>query len=369
VNNYNKVYVGLDVHKKTIAVAVLPEGTETVTEQMMIDNRREVIEKMVQRLALKGPLDFVYEAGPCGYVVQRQLKEMGHACAVVAPGLIPVRSADRVKTDRRDAQKLARLYRAGELTAIRIPTSEEEAARDLVRVREDILEERLRCRHRLSKFLLRQGRSYHLTKTWGVTHRVWIQSQSFLWPALQQTFDVYRRALDEAEARLESLDQQLRDLAQSPTYRTPVSYLRCLKGIDTLSALTLAVETQEFKRFSARSFMSYTGLVCSEHSSGDRVRRGGITKTGNAHLRRVLVEAAWSYRHRNPVSKILAERRKGSPAPILHIARKAQDRLQRKYWRMLDRNKPHQVVVTAVARELAGFVWAIAQQVPAHLPA
>ena len=364
MNNYNKVLVGLDVHKKTIAAAVLPGDSENVTENMTIDNREEAIEKLVKRLALKGPLEFVYEAGPCGYQVQRQLNAMGHACTVVAPGLIPVRSTDRVKTDRRDAQKLARLYRAGELTPIRIPSCEEEAARDLVRVREDVLGERLRCRHRLSKFLLRQGRCYHLTKTWGVAHRIWIQSQSFQWPASQQTFDAYRRGLDEAEARLSALDQQIQDLAQTEPYRIPVGYLRCLKGIDTLGAVTLIVEAQEFKRFGVRGFMSYTGLVCSEHSSGDRVRRGGITKIGNAHLRRVLVEAAWAYRHTNPVSKILAERRRDIPSAIVQIAKKAQDRLQRKYWRMIHRNKPHQVVVTAVARELAGFVWAIVRHFP-----
>lgn len=364
MKEYNKIFVGLDVHKKNIAVAVLPSDSENVTEQMMIDNAEEKIENLAKRLALKGALDFVYEAGPCGYKVQRTLSGLGHSCVVVAPGLIPVRSTDRVKTDRRDAEKLARLYRAGELTTIRIPSSQEEAARDLVRVREDILSERLRCRHRLSKFLLRQGRHYQQTKTWGATHRIWIQSQKFDWSASQQTFDAYRRALDEVETHLSALDHQLQDLAQSEPYRIPVAYLRCLKGIDTLSALTLVVEAQEFRRFSARSFMGYTGLVCSEYSSGEKTRRGSITKTGNAHLRRILVEAAWAYRHTNPVSQILSLRRKDCPSTIIQIAKKAQDRLQRKYWKMIHRNKPHQVVVTAVARELAGFVWSIAQHFP-----
>lgn len=369
MKQYNKIVVGLDVHKKSIAVAVLPNNSQTVAEQLMIDNREENIAKLAKRLSLKGTLEFVYEAGPCGYKVQRQLSQMGHTCIVIAPGLIPVRVNDRVKTDRRDAEKLARLYRAGELTPIHIPSCQEEANRDLVRVREDILSERLRCRNRLSKFLLRQGRHYTQTKTWGVTHRAWIQSQTFEWSALRQTFDAYRRALDEAEARLSVLDQQLQDLAQTASYRTPVAYLRCLKGIDTLSALTLMVETQEFKRFSAPSFMSYTGLVPSEHSSGEKRRQGSITKTGNAHLRRILVEAAWAYRHTNPVSRILSERRKNCPSEIIQIAKKAQDRLQRKYWKMIHRNKTHQTTVTAVARELAGFVWSIAQHFPTQTSA
>lgn len=369
MNQYNKIFIGLDVHKKTLAVAVLPGGAENVTEQTTMENRPEAIEKLANRLSARGTLEFVYEAGPCGYEVQRQLSQMGHSCAVVAPGLIPVRPTDRVKTDRRDAQKLARLYRSGELTPIRIPTCEEESARDLVRTREDTVSERLRCRHRLSKFLLRQGRIYHQTKTWGVAHRVWVQGQTFPWLASQQTFDAYRRALDEAELRLASLDQQLQDLAQTQPYAIPVKYLRCLKGVDTLSALTLVVEAQEFRRFSARSFMSYTGLTCSEHSSGERIRRGGITKAGNAHLRRILVESSWCYRQANPVSRMLSERRKGCPAEIVRIAKKAQDRLQRKYGRMVHRNKPHQVVIVAIARELAGFVWFIAQHFPAQTPA
>jgi transposase len=245
---------------------------------------------------------------------------------------------------------LARLYRAGELTSIRVPTQEEEAARDLVRGREDMLEDRLRARHRLGKFLLRHGRVYHDTKAWGVAHRKWLRGQRFAWPALQQTFDTYLRTLEEVEARLEAVDQQILDLAGQDPYRVPVQHLRCFKGLDTLGALTLVAETQDFRRFGqAPAYMGLTGLVSAEWSSGDRVRRGGITKTGNAHLRRILVEAA---------------RRKGCPAEVVRIARKAQDRLHRKFWRMVSRGKPHQVAVVAVARELAGFVWAAAQHFP-----
>lgn len=367
---YCTTVVGLDVHKETIVYAVLPPRSERQMETAKIENHPKAVERLVKHAASNGLLEFVYEAGPCGYEVQRQISKMGHKCAVIAPSLTPVRPGDRVKTDRRDAEKLARLYRAGELTVIRVPTLEEEAARDLLRVREDVLADRLRARHRLSKFLLRQGRVYRETKAWGVAHGAWVKTQRFEWPSLQQSFEAYVRAVEEADARLQTLDQQVQDLAEKEPYRVPVQYLRCLKGIDTLSALTLVVEVQEFRRFGkARSFMSYTGMVSSENSTGQRVRRGGITKTGNAHVRRVLVEAAWCYRHRNMVSPALARRRKGCPLEVVQIAKKAQDRLHRKFWRMISRNKLHQVTVTAVARELAGFVWSIALRFPAVIAA
>lgn len=357
--------VGLDVHKQTIVTGVLPAGAERVVEQSTFENDPKAIEKMVRRVAARGPVVFVYEAGPCGYEVQRQIVALGHRCAVIAPSLTPRRPGDRVKTDRRDAEKLARLYRAGELTTIWVPTRDEEAARDLVRVREDGLTDRLRARHRVSKFLLRQGRIYRETKAWGVAHRAWLSAQRFEWTPLQQTFNAYRRTLEDTEAHLHTLDQQVAELAQQAPYRTPVQYLRCLKGIDTLSALTLAVEAQGFPRFAqARAFMSYTGLVISEASSGEKIRRGHITKAGNAHLRRVLVEAAWSARHPHSMSRALAERRQGCPPAVVRIAKRAQERLHRKFRRLVSRNKLPQVAVVAVARELAGFVWAIAQHVP-----
>ena len=368
--NNGSTVVGLDVHKETVVAAVLPPGADRARETVTIENSPQAVARLVTRLAARGPVAFVYEAGPCGYEVQRQLTGLGQPCAVVAPALTPVRPGDRVKTDRRDAEKLARLYRAGELTPIRIPTRAEEAARDVVRVREDTLADRLRARHRLGKFLLRQGRVYRETKAWGVAHRAWLMSQRFEWAALQQTFAAYLRALEEAEARLEALDQQVADLAQQAPYRVAVQYLRSLKGIDTLSAVTLAVEVPEFRRFTrARAFMSYTGAVSMERSSGGTVRRGSITKVGNAHIRRILVEAAWSYRHGTGVSRALSERRKGCPTEVVHIARKAQVRLHRTFWRLTSRTKPAQVAVVAVARELAGFVWAIAHQVPERTPA
>lgn len=218
---------------------------------------------------------------------------MGHACSVIAPALTPRRSGDRVKTDRRDAHKLARLYRAGELNVIRVPSREEEAARDLVRAREDGLKDRLQARHRLAQFLLRQGRVYRETKTRGVAHREWLRTQRFDWEPLQQTFRGYVRAFEEAEDRLRLLDRQIADLAEKEPYRIPVQYLRCLKGIDTLGAITLVVEAQEFRRFEkACGFMGYTGLVVSERSSGERVRRGNITRVGT-----LICAGSWWRRH------------------------------------------------------------------------
>jgi transposase len=206
----------------------------------------------------------VYEAGPCGYEIHWQLTQLGYQVVVIAPALVPRRPGDRVKTNRRDAAKLASLYRAGELTRIRVPTREEEAARDLVRAREDMLKDRLRARHRLSKFLLRQGRMHHRTKAWGAVHGAWLRSQRFESPLLQATFEAYLRALEEADARLESLNHQVLALAQTDLYRVPVQYLRCFKGIDTLGAVTALVEMQDFRRFpKAPMYMDFTGLVCS----------------------------------------------------------------------------------------------------------
>ncbi|MBI3292992.1 MAG: transposase [Elusimicrobia bacterium] len=216
----NITVIGLDVSKKTLVTGVLPMTRDRVTESRVVSNAPQTIEREVRRLTERGPAVFVYEAGPCGYEIYRQITRLGHRCVVVAPGLIPSRPTDRVKTDRRDAEKLARLYRAGELTEVRIPTREEEAARDLVRVREDVLADRLRARHRLSKFLLRQGRAFGQTRAWGVAHHLWLKAQRFEWKPLQQTFEACVRACEEAQARLDTLDSQVEDLAQRQPYRT-----------------------------------------------------------------------------------------------------------------------------------------------------
>jgi transposase len=362
---YSTTVVGLDVHKKTIVASVLPADSDIVTERTTIENNPAAVAKLVKKIAVRGgAVEFVYEAGPCGYETHRQIAGLGYSCFVIAPALTPVRPGDHVKTDSRDADKLARYHRSGELTVIRVPTCEEEAARDLPRAREDALIDRLRSRHRLSRFLLRQGRIFQDKCAWTVKHKQWLQIQKFEWPALTQTFVAAMRAVADADARVEILDRQIEDLSLQEPYRTPVKFLRCLRGIDTLSALTLVVETQDFKRFEgARAFMSYTGAVGREHSSGQRIRRGSITKAGNAHIRRILVESAWAYR-RGGWSATAKKRREGCPAEVIRIAQKAEARLHRKFSRMVAQNKPAQVAVTAVARELAGFIWSIAQHFP-----
>ncbi len=362
MNDHN-IVVGLDVHKKTVVGAVLYPGATEVSERFTIDNTPGAVRQWVERLAARGPVVFCYEAGPCGYTIQRQIQAMGHVCEVIAPALTPRRPGDRVKTDQRDADKLARFFRAGELSVIRIPSREEEAVRDLVRAREDAVVDRLRARHRLSKFLLRQGRLYQKTKSWGVAHWAWICGLRFDLAALQSTFEAYQRQLQVADEHLADLDQQVKALAETAVYQKSVRYLRCLKGIDTLSALTLVAEVQDFDRFRrAPSFMAFTGLTGSEYSSGDRVIRGSITKVGNPHVRRILVEAAWHSRQPSArESHQLGERRRGCPLEVRQIAYRAQQRLSRKYWRLIHRGKRPQVAVVACARELSGFIWAISR--------
>jgi transposase len=357
--------VGLDVHKDSISAAVLQPEAQSFAVNTKFANEPEEIRRFVGRLARFAPLEFVYEAGPCGYQLHRQLTAMKERCTVIAPSMTPRKPGDRVKTDRRDAEKLAQLQRAGQLTPVRVPTREEEAARDLTRVREDALVDRLRARNRMSKFLLRQGLVWRETANWSAKHRIWMRQQRFDFEPLQHSFESYLRAVDESEARLVDLERQVIELAAHPAWKDLVDRLRCLKGIDTLSALILAVEVQDFRRFpKVRQFMGFTGLVSREESSGGKVRRGHITKIGNAHLRRVLVEAAWNYGRGTQTGAPLARRREGCPPEVLTIARRAQERLTRKFRKLVGRGKLRQIAVVSVARELAGFVWAIGQTVP-----
>ena len=363
--SHSTTVVGLDVHKDSISAAVLQPEARSFALTTKFANEPGEVRRFVGRLARFAPLEFVYEAGPCGYQLHRELAALGERCTVIAPAMTPKTPGDRVKTDRRDAEKLAQLHRAGQLTPVRVPTREEEAARDLTRVREDALVDRLRARHRLSKFLLRQGLIWRETKNWGVKHRAWIRQQRFDFEALQRSFESYVRAVEEAEARLADLDRQVLELAQQPAWKDVVSRLRSLKGIDTLSALILAVEVQDFRRFSkVRQFMGFTGLVSREYSSGNSVRRGHITKVGNAHVRRVLVEAAWNYSRGTATGPVLAKRREGCSQEVLSIARRAQERLTRKFRKLSGRGKLRQIIVVSVARELAGFVWAVGQTMP-----
>lgn len=351
--------IAFDQHAATTVAAVLLPQQRTPGLHSLTSDSSTIV-RFVERLRRKGPVVCCYEAGPCGFELQRALTAHEIPCDVIAPALIPRRAGDRIKTDRRDAGQLAILYRAGALTAIHIPTDQEEAARDLLRCREDIRADLLRARHRLSKFLLRHGRRFTGTKkAWTQAHDTWLRTQTWAIPALDQTHTAYRRTVDEAVARLRAVEGDLRSLLDLEPLRPRVQRLRCFRGIDDLTALTIAAELGDPRRFpSAPRTMAFVGLVPSEHSSGTRRARGAITQTGNAHLRRVLVEAAWHYRHRPFVGGALRRRQHGAPAAVVAQAWTAQQRLHRRYHRLAARGKPKQHVITAVARELTGFVWA-----------
>lgn len=355
----NVTHLGLDVHKDSIAVAVLRPG-ELEPDQRVIANTPEALRKLIRRVADRSTLVACYEAGPTGYGTQRVLASMNVPCDVIAPSLVPKRSGDRVKTDRLDARNLARLHRAGELTAIRVPTAEEEALRDLVRLREDLKDDRRRMQHRIKSFLLRHDRRCpDHRRGWSRRYRMWVTAQRFDDPNTQLAFDHLLAALNTRTVQLDAIDQQLGEAAGRPPLADAVARLRTFRGIDTLSGLTIASEVCDFRRFaSASSFMAFTGLVPSEHSSGLRERRGSITKAGNAHLRRVLVEAAWSYRHKPYVRPAMAERSKGQSPQVLAYSWQAQVRLHDKFKSVAAR-KNRNVAAVAVARELAGFVWGL----------
>lgn len=350
--------VAFDQHAATTMAAVLMPGHRTPALHPLTSDVA-TIGRFVDRLRRSGPLQCCYEAGPCGFELQRFLTARGIDCAVIAPALIPRRPGDRVKTDRRDAGHLAVLFRAGALTAIHIPTEQEEAARDLLRCREDIRADLLRARHRLSKFLLRHGRRFTATKAWSKRHVAWLRIQAWPLAALEQTHQAYLRTVDEAIARLHTVEQDLRTLLDLEPLHSRAERLRCFRGVDDLTALTIAAELGDPRRFAtAPSLMAFVGLVPSEHSSGTKQTRGAITKTGNAHIRRVLVEAAWHYRHHPFVGDALRRRQQGAPRPVVDHAWTAQHRLHRRYQRLAARGKPKQHVVTAIARELTGFLWA-----------
>jgi transposase len=352
--------IAFDQHAATTVAAVLLPGHRTPAVQALSSDI-PMIQRFVARVQRQGAVTCCYEAGPCGFELQRALTARQIPCDVIAPALIPRRAGDRIKTDRRDAGQLAVLYRAGALTAIHIPSEQEEAARDLLRCREDIRADLLRARHRLSKFLLRHGRRFTATKNaWSRRHEAWLRAQTWSLAALDHTHRAYLRAVDEVVARLRDVEAQLRDLLTLEPLRPRVQRLRCFRGIDDLTALTIAAELGDPRRFpSAPSLMAYVGLVPSEHSSGTKRAQGGITKTGNAHLRRVLIESAWHYRHHPFVSATLRARQRGAPEPVIAHAWTAQQRLHRRYARFAARGKRKQHIVTAVARELTGFVWAV----------
>ena len=363
----NVRFVGLDVHAETIAVAVAEPGGE-VRSLGVIPNRPESIRKLVRKLGEPEQLRACYEAGPTGYVLYWQLSGLGVKCEVVAPTLVPVKAGDRVKTDRRDAEKLARCYRAGDLTPVWVPDAAHEALRDLVRAREAAKKDQLRARHRLSKFLLRQGRRPpEGVKAWTLRYLAWVKSDvRFEQPAQEATLLDYLGEVEHAAGRIERLERAIDQVVESapPAMRTVIEALQALRGIAKVSAVTIACEVGDFSRFErAGQIMAYAGVVAREHSSGERVWRGGITKTGNSHLRRIVVEAAWAYRHRPGIGGVLRKRQAALAEDVKEIAWKAQHRLHGRYRKLTGRGKSKQLAVTAVARELLGFIWAIGVKV------
>lgn len=352
-------FIGMDVSRDKIAIAML-RPDEQVPLELTIPATDEAVRKQVRRWGDPGALRICYEAGPTGYELQRQLAGLGVDCIVVAPSLIPKRPGHKVKTDRRDARSLCGLLHAGELTAVRVPDAAEEVVRDLIRSRADLTEDILRSRHRLSKLLLRHGRVYREGSTWTARHLAWIRAQRFAVTGLERLVAHHLAILESRLAQRAELDIEISEIARSERYAAAVARLACLRGIAELSALTLLVEVGDFRRFaSAPAFMSFTGLVASERSSGERRRQGAITKTGNAHLRRILVEAAWHARRQPNFGPTFQRRVAGQDAAVVRYVSAAQQRLHRRYWRMVQRNKPTQVATVATARELAGFVWGL----------
>jgi transposase len=359
-------YVGLDVHKEGIVVAVAEEGIRgEVREYGRIGNTAGALDRVARKLGGEGvKLRFAYEAGPCGYGIQRHLSGRGHECVVVAPSLIPKRAGDRVKTDRRDAASLARLHRAGELTAVWVPDPGHEAMRDLVRARLDAVYALRRARQQLSGFLLRHGCHYG-RPAWTKLHRRWLAGLKFEQAVHHLVLEDYVQAIEAAQARRDRLTAQIAALLPDWTLAPVVAALQAMRGMALVNAATLIAELGDLSRFAnPRQLMAYLGLVPSEHSSGASVRRGGLTKAGNSAARRLLIEAAWCYRFPARVSRELLLRQEEQPKPIREIAWKAQVRLCARYRRLARTGKPATVVTAAIARELAGFVWAIARSVP-----
>jgi transposase len=357
------VCVGLDVHRDSIAIAAAyPDGKPAVSLGTVPNDIPALIKRLL-RLGPAASLRCCYEAGPTGLGLVRRLKEAGIACQVIAPSLVPVQPGVRVKTDRRDAVKLAQYLRSGNLTPIHVLDPATEAIRDLERARDDAKRAERAARHQLSKFLLRHGRWFEGRSTWGPAHLAWLAKQQFDDEAQQDVMNDYREAVELATARVGRLTQRLAERVATWEKAPLVTALQALRGVDLVSAATLVAEVEDFRRFgSAAELMSFVGLVPSEHSSGGSRRRGRITRTGNGHVRRILVESAWHYRRRPRMSKAIRARNDKVSAAVRAIAWKAQQRLHKRLSRLTANGKPATRAVTAVARELVGFVWAIARE-------
>jgi len=351
-------YVGMDVHKETIDVVVFRESEEDPFLERTILNQEGVIRKLFKKLMEGGSVIACYEAGCMGFGLQRMLEEMGVASIIASPGKVPRRPTDRIKTDRRDARRLSEQLRARTLEAIHIPSRDDEAVRDYLRAREDVRLELVKTKQRLQKFLLRHGYVYESTRYWTGRHDRWLRGLEFDKGMLKETFEEYYFMIGTLAENLRSMDRRIEEIALSEPYAVRVGRLRSFKGINYLTALSIICEVGDFRRFShAETFMAFLGLVPGESSSGEKRRQGGITKSGNTHLRKLLIESSWHYRYKSAPSKRLTDRRKGQPAEIIAYADRAMRRLQWKFFRLIMKGKTKQAAVTAVARELAGFVW------------
>lgn len=363
-------YIGLDVHKDTIAVALAEAGLRgDVREYGKILNTPAALKGLIAKLApARRELRFCYEAGPCGYGIHRQLTEAGHDCAVVAPSLIPRKSGERIKTDRRDANNLAKLHRAGELTAVWVPDQAHEAMRDLVRARQAAVRTQRQARQQLSGFLLRHGHHYH-RPAWTQSHRRWLASLKFEQAVHYIVLEDCIATIEAATARRDRLEAHIEAALPEWSLAPVVQALQALRGVGLVAAATLVAELGDITRFTNPcQLMAYLGLVPSEHSSGRTRRQGGITKAGNGAARRMLIEAAWSYRFPARISREQLLRQERLGKPIRDIAWNAQERLCRRYRTLARAGKPPTVITAAIARELSGFIWAIAKQAQSTVP-
>jgi transposase len=352
----------MDTHKKEHKVALHYPCNEEIV-RFAVKNTACDIKKMVNKIKRHAPADiqFCYEAGVCGFTLKRRIEALGCKCTVIAPSLTPIKPGDRVKTDRRDALKLLMMFKAGLLTEVHAPDQKQEAARELTRCRQTAQENLKRIRHQLLKFLTRHGYVYTNGNHWTQKHITWLRNLEFDQPLLRDVFDSYFTEMQHCLQRLTSLDNQVEKLAKSEPYQEIVGLLRCFHGIDTLTAITTITEIFDFARFSSPGeLMSYLGLTCCEDSSGQKERKGSITKAGNKRVRCLLVETSWHYRHPYIAkSKALRERRKDQPQWAIDIADKAAQRLRKRYWYLVNHGKPPCVATVAVARELAGFIWSL----------
>ena len=366
MKEYSEAFIGFDTAKKKHAVAIADVGREGEIRYLgEIDSSPLTIERMIRKLAGRyEKLHFCYEAGPTGYGLYRQVRDLGHDCSVVAPSLIPKKSGERVKTNRRDAVSLARLFRAGELTSVWVPDTVHEAVRDLVRARETASQDLRRKRQQLLSFLLRHGRIFSGRQHWSRAHLRWLAQQKFDHPAQQIVFQDAVDAIDDAAARLRRLDEQVAAIVPSWSMAPVVEAYQAMRGVSFVVAVTFVAEIGDLRRFdNPRQLMAFLGLVPSERSTGERVRRAGLTLAGNKRARRVLIEGAWSYRYPARVSQTLQARLEGLPKAVREIAWKAQIRLCARYRRLTAAGKKLPVVIAAIAREMAAFLWAIARHV------